>query len=915
MSSILYNIIIAPIELIVEIVFEVLFRLVGQRATNQGLALIGVSLTISLLTLPLYRRADIVQQKQRDIQNKLAYWVNHIKKTFKGDEQFMMLQTYYRQNNYSPLSALNGSISLLLEVPFFIAAYHFLSHLDALNGASFVWISDLGKPDSLIKIGGYSINLLPILMTTINCVSAAIYLKGFPFKDKFQTYGMAVLFLILLYNSPSGLVVYWTCNNIFSLVKNIFYKLKNPRKVLNYLCIVFGILIPVALISKGILNSTKKYIAVFLLSFICFIPYLLSLYGKYKKTDKTILSENSDTEKENPLLLFVLPSLFLIILTGILIPSSVISSSPAEFIDLHNYQNPVRFIVYSACYAIGFFLLWSGIVFKMVDGKAKQYLCNIFLILSICSLFNFMCFGRNFGILSSTLIYEREPVFLFKDKISNLLLILVLIAGICLALKKLKLTKKVLPYLYIILILSTGALSIWNIKKTSSQLEKMSYIKNMNMDSESDELDPILKLSTEGKNVIVFMLDRAISGFIPMIFEEKPELKQSFNGFTYYPNTISFGTHTIYGAPPLFGGYEYTPTEMNARTEEKMIDKHNEALKVLPKIFSDNNFNIVITDAPFANYQWVPDLSIFNDIPNTETYITSGRYEKHTYSKYRVHNQFLLNDDKRNFFCYSVFKVSPYIFQSFIYDNGDYLNSKIKKYNNLEVFIREYSFLDTLTEITEIEDDSSNHFLMLENDATHNPTTLYLPDYTIAPTSTEPCTPKFTFETKDLTEQYQVNMACLLKLGEWFDFMKKHNVWDNTRIIIVSDHGRSNGGTKGLGYWDYMIMKNPEVDVSAVNPLLLIKDFDSNEFTTSNEFMTNADVPVEAVAGITDSPVNPFTNKKLTSEEKNKHPQLITFSHQTDATELTGNSFDTSDGQWLSVHDNIFDESNWKLIE
>ena len=143
MSSILYNIIISPIELLVEIVFEFMFRLVGQLQTNQGLAVIGVSLAISLLTLPLYQRADAVQQKQRDAQKSMAHWINHIKKTFKGDERFMMLQTYYRENNYSPLSALNGSISLLLEIPFFIAAYHFLSNLEVLNGASFLIISDL----------------------------------------------------------------------------------------------------------------------------------------------------------------------------------------------------------------------------------------------------------------------------------------------------------------------------------------------------------------------------------------------------------------------------------------------------------------------------------------------------------------------------------------------------------------------------------------------------------------------------------------------------------------------------------------------------------------------------------------------------------------------------------------------------
>ncbi len=63
-------------------------------------------------------------------------------------------------------------------------------------------------------------------MTLINCIAGAVYTRGFAFKEKAQLYGMALLFLVLLYNSPAGLVLYWTLNNVFSLLKNIYYKIK-----------------------------------------------------------------------------------------------------------------------------------------------------------------------------------------------------------------------------------------------------------------------------------------------------------------------------------------------------------------------------------------------------------------------------------------------------------------------------------------------------------------------------------------------------------------------------------------------------------------------------------------------------------------------------------------------------------------
>ena len=49
---------------------------------------------------------------------------------------------------------LRSSFGLLIQVPFFIAAYAYLSHLEVLRGTSFLFIRDLGAPDALLKLGG-----------------------------------------------------------------------------------------------------------------------------------------------------------------------------------------------------------------------------------------------------------------------------------------------------------------------------------------------------------------------------------------------------------------------------------------------------------------------------------------------------------------------------------------------------------------------------------------------------------------------------------------------------------------------------------------------------------------------------------------------------------------------------------------
>ena len=95
------------------------------------------------------------------------------------------------------------------------------------------------------------------------------------------------------------------------------------------------------------------------------------------------------------------------------------------------------------------------------------------------------------------------------------------------------------------------------------------------------ENDPEIHLSKNGKNVIIFMMDRSLGYFVPYIMAERPDLQQKFDGFTFYPNTLSFGPRTITALPALYGGYEYTSDKINDRSDTLLREKHNEALRMM----------------------------------------------------------------------------------------------------------------------------------------------------------------------------------------------------------------------------------------------------------------------------------------------------------------------------------------------
>ena len=85
--SILETLLIGPLKLIFEIIFELAHRFIG----HPGFAIIVLSLIMNILVLPLYKRADAMQEESRDIEAKLHDGVAHIKKTFSGDERMITL--------------------------------------------------------------------------------------------------------------------------------------------------------------------------------------------------------------------------------------------------------------------------------------------------------------------------------------------------------------------------------------------------------------------------------------------------------------------------------------------------------------------------------------------------------------------------------------------------------------------------------------------------------------------------------------------------------------------------------------------------------------------------------------------------------------------------------------------------------
>ncbi len=916
--TLLYTIIICPIELL----FEVIFYLANSIVSNAGYSIAALSIAVNFIVLPLYMRADAMQAEEREKEKKLQYWVDHIKRTFKGDERFMMLQTYYRQNDYKPSYVFKSMLPLMLQIPFFIAAYKFLSQVKILQGFSFGPVKDLGVPDGMLAIFGVTINLLPILMTLINILSGMIYTQGSTVKEKLQIYGVAVLFLVLLYNSPSGLVLYWTLNNVFSLIKGLFYKMKDPKSVLFRMASCLGLII----IGFGLGRSTfsmRQRCFLILCGIILQIPVIATGYlGRHPLK----------VREESNRAIFILSAVYLSLLTGGLIPSAVIESSTAEFIDILNLYDPINYIVFSFALAAGTFIVWIGVYYALASRRSRVYFEYVSWVVSVIFTVDYMFFGTDNGILSATLQYNNAPSYSAYQYLINIFVtILILVAGYVLFRK---FTGVVLSVLASGVIICTGMIG-YNAHNIVKDYDTVSRA------AEYIDKKPTIRLSKDKENVVVLMLDRMVGYYIPFMMEEDPSLYEAFDGFTFYPNTVGYGSSTNASAPSLFGGYEYTPKKMNEREDELLVDKHNEALKVMPDLFYKNDYDVTVFDVPYANYSHVPDLSIYDEYPDMKKYVTRGAYLDIRVASDDIDP--LTDNMKRNFFCYGIFKSAPLVLQQTLYNGGNY--NAVEKYDLLPdewnsvqlrdglfkasgldaTFMGAYSVLNNMGNMTEITEDGRGSFLMMDNDTAHSQMMLELPDY--VPSESIDNTkfgPEQLIKTRADGEEiecenikqvmhYHINMAAMKCLAQWFDKLRELGVYDNTRIIIVSDHAY------GLEHYKEFLIdgyneegEKGNFDCLWFNNALLVKDFNAKGFHVDDRFMTGADVPTLALKDVIKEPVNPFTGNRIDDEAmKETDPELMVVVNW-HIEENNGYKFE--EAPYYTVKDNVFNPKNWRFL-
>ncbi len=195
---------------------------------NWGVSIILLSAAVYLLFFPFTAKSTKAMKKMQEVQLKLQSKIEELKKKYKDNPTRLNkeLVELYRQYGVNPAGGcLGGCLPFFLQIPFFIALYQALLRLVELKNARFLWIKDLSSPDRAIFLGfnlpfiGEYLNILPLLLVVLNLLQQRVVQAPMQDSQQKQVGTFFILFIgFIFYHFPSGLVLYWLVQNIFTFI-------------------------------------------------------------------------------------------------------------------------------------------------------------------------------------------------------------------------------------------------------------------------------------------------------------------------------------------------------------------------------------------------------------------------------------------------------------------------------------------------------------------------------------------------------------------------------------------------------------------------------------------------------------------------------------------------------------------------
>jgi YidC/Oxa1 family membrane protein insertase len=220
----------APIRDVLVSILKILYKIIP----NYGIAIILLVIAIKAVFFPLNQAQAKSMKKMQELQPKLK----EINEKYKKNPQEKQKRTMelYKQEKANPIG---GCLPMIIQIPIIIALISAFSDSYELWGSPFIagWINDLSEPDTILTfksslpvIGGFNLNILPIIMIVSQFLQTQFTMVTVDKNQKLMMQVIPVVMVVMFWDFPSGVVLYWILFNLLSVLQQIYTNKSTTQK-------------------------------------------------------------------------------------------------------------------------------------------------------------------------------------------------------------------------------------------------------------------------------------------------------------------------------------------------------------------------------------------------------------------------------------------------------------------------------------------------------------------------------------------------------------------------------------------------------------------------------------------------------------------------------------------------------------
>lgn len=557
--------------------------------------------------------------------------------------------------------------------------------------------------------------------------------------------------------------------------------------------------------------------------------------------------------------IYIFSTLTLVSLVYLYLPITVFLTSPGD-IGIH-----MNYLIQNNLHSVMVILLLSGALYSFAfSPRMKSLLSSGSLVaLSLGLIYSYIYpFGYP---MMNGLVFEKIPIsrsdLVFRSLL-DIITVIFSVSSIVWCLKRFG-GKRVLTGIVVVHISLATAAAVSIIRDATPQKKEQKGIE--------DVFSPLTYSKTH-PNVLILFLDRFMGGFVERILADEPNLPEMLDGFVWFPRTVAAGENSIAGIHPLLGGYDYTPQEINKRGKP-LRDVCAESYAILPYNFSKNGYSVHFVNPSGLGFTLDGDCS-FLEIDGVHCTHTPARIAQNLAEQRGIPLNVLAQSSYANLLVLlGSMRSVPYVFRAVLHERGPW--QPFLDHSAGTTF-KEWAELKSLAQMSRTDSQTPN-LNILFNNLPHEP---YFLDEecqpSLAPIEISDEEARRIGFSSSFAVQHYLGARCSLRLvANYLNWLKKEGVYENTKIIIVSDHGivgpvldHSSRAIKG---------NTVASDFVRSRSVLFVKEANAQgPIRVSEEFLPNAEVPRIACEEI-DGCINPFIRNKTIESHGRKKPWIVSF--------------------------------------